>query len=273
MNLENFPYYISKITGVHAFTINWCDWLDVGMSVKTYMRENKTKDINLVNSSISDGIYPSEGVNIFHKCLQSKSHVSTIYNKNILEVINYYRIEYDKITNPYISSIGLIEDSNESKNNLEENLIEIFSHFFGKEDIAPNDDFFELGGDSLKAMTLIARINQKIGVNLSIGDIYKYPTIKELINKLLKGSLNSETKEIPKASLKKYYPLSPTQRRMYFLQMLDKQSTAYNEVKLFWIVGVLDKNKLEVAFEQLIKRHESLRTAFIFRMNCPDNLY
>ena len=61
---------------------------------------------------------------------------------------------------------------------------------------------------------------------------------------------------------KEYYPLSSTQRRMYVLQQMDKTVTAYNMPHIWQLQGLIDKDRLRRTFNQLVPRHESLRTSF-----------
>lgn len=67
---------------------------------------------------------------------------------------------------------------------------------------------------------------------------------------------------IEKAPEKSSYPLSPAQKRLYFLYELDSNSTAYNMPQVVRLEGALDKGRLEQAFNQLADRHETLRTTF-----------
>ena len=64
--MENYSHYIRKKAKIHAFTINWCDWLDVGLTVKSVAKEENTDDINVINSKISNAIYPVQGIEIFY---------------------------------------------------------------------------------------------------------------------------------------------------------------------------------------------------------------
>ncbi len=265
--LESYGYYLQKALGIHAFSINWCDWLDVGMTVNTIKGRLRTDNIRLINSEIPDGIYPKEGAAIFDKCLQSKEAVTTIYKGDLSAKIKSYRSGFKEIRE---ALTALAEPTYPvGSNDIEGELVGVFSEFFGRDDIRGQDDFFELGGDSLKGMTLVARINQKIGANLSIRDLYRYSTIKQITEELLHRDTNAAVRSIPKAPIKKHYVLSSAQKRMYFLQMLDKESTAYNEVQTLWIEGDLDKQKLEATFQKLVNRHESLRTSFIYEDKAP----
>ncbi len=72
----------------------------------------------------------------------------------------------------------------------------------------------------------------------------------------------SKQQSIPAAPQREYYDLSETQKRIYFVHELDKSSVAYNIPVLLQLEGRVDNNRLEYAFNELVKRHESLRTCF-----------
>lgn len=265
--LEAYAHYARKKFGSHAFTINWSDWLNVGMSVKTVMKEKNSSDINLINASILDGIYPEEGVEVFHTCLQSKSPVMHIYRGNLEDAIQQSKKEFVETKASLTDAVSLA-DVEEEVGSLEERILSLYAQFFGKDSINLQDDFFELGGDSLKAMILVARINKETGADLTIKDIYTFPTIAQLLEELSKHSIDNSN-SIPQAPKKDTYGLSPMQKGMYFLQRSDLKNTAYNEVRMFWVKGIIDIKKLTKVFNQLIQRHEGLRTAFIFQDETP----
>lgn len=135
--------------------------------------------------------------------------------------------------------------------------------FFGKQ-VAPEDDFFDLGGDSLKAITLIGRINQNFRVNITIKEFLNHPNV-ELLNGLIQEK--KETGEqgytsIPKAGDKSSYVLTPVQHRLYFVHQLDKNSLAYNTPKVIRLEGKLDEERLIESVAALEARHNSLRATF-----------
>ena len=74
---------------------------------------------------------------------------------------------------------------------------------------------------------------------------------------------------IQPAGTKEYYKLSSVQKRLFFLYKMDKSSLAYNMPQIVCLKGNLDKNKLKEVFEDLIFRHESLRTQFVERDGGP----
>jgi amino acid adenylation domain-containing protein len=146
---------------------------------------------------------------------------------------------------------------------LEEELVDIWSHVLGIEpqNIGIDDDFFSLGGHSLKAVILISRINKVLGMNVLLAEMFTYSTIRQLA-KRIQGSAKAAHWDIKPVEEKEYYPLSPSQKRLYILQQMDKNNMSYNMPGVFILEGDLEKEKFEEVFNRLIKRHESLRTSF-----------
>ncbi|MGE5344237.1 MAG: condensation domain-containing protein, partial [Candidatus Omnitrophota bacterium] len=123
------------------------------------------------------------------------------------------------------------------------------------------DDFFELGGDSLKAMTLSGKIHRQFDVEIQLTDFFGHPTIKDLAA-FIDASTKNEFRSIPKAPKKDHYLLSAAQKRLFFIQHMAPEATAYNLPQVLMLPGVPDKDQLERIFNTLIERHESFRTSF-----------
>jgi len=124
-----------------------------------------------------------------------------------------------------------------------------------------DDNFFDLGGHSLKAASLISRIYREFDVSLSLEEVFKRPTIRQLstfIDQAVRGSFSP----IPETEKKDYYPLSSAQKRLYILNQLGLNSVNYNLTISFVIEEKPDLERLTAAFRQMIARHESLRTSF-----------
>ncbi|MEW7293169.1 non-ribosomal peptide synthetase/type I polyketide synthase [Aquimarina sp. 2304DJ70-9] len=262
--LESYAQYAKKQWGVHAFTINWCDWYDVGLTVNAVREQDHIEDIAEINSRIDHAITPQKGVELFFRCLENKESTFNIFPGDLKKVMASQRLRLKEFKNNITETSGEVDYTIVNEvDDLEKTLKEIYSNFFGKQ-IGLAEDFFEVGGDSLKAMSLAARINQKIGSNLAINDIYQYPTINEIISKLSEIGNDNQIITIPNTSPKEYYATSSEQKRMFLLQALDIESTLYNEIEVLWVLGEINKKKIEDAFRQIIQRHESLRTSFAF---------
>lgn len=124
------------------------------------------------------------------------------------------------------------------------------------------DDFFKLGGNSLNVTQLINLIRSRTNRKLSARDVFNHPEIKSLASLLdEKDILVDDT--FSRAPQQNFYPMSPAQRRMFILYELDHQSTAYNEQTVLNFSGRINEQKLQVALNEMIQRHESLRTQFL----------
>ncbi len=161
--------------------------------------------------------------------------------------------------------------TNISQSELEEMIIKAYKDVFEFDAIDVNQDFFSLGGDSLKAVSLASGLNNKLAVKIDVANLFKYSTPKSLAVFIYENKIDDDTKHerIKTVPTRDYYPLSSAQKRMYALHLLDKASTAYNLPSVTEIRGNLDKNRIENAVRKLIHRHESLRTDFTIKDNQP----
>ncbi|MCK4762052.1 MAG: amino acid adenylation domain-containing protein, partial [Candidatus Aminicenantes bacterium] len=146
----------------------------------------------------------------------------------------------------------------------EEKLVEIWSQVLGMESssIGIDANFFEIGGHSLKATMLVAKIHKAFNVSIKLADIFRKPSIRKLSNYIGREE-KSTYAAIEPASIKEYYPLSPAQKRLYILQQMESDSRVYNMPGVFLLEGKSDAGKFEKVFLNLIIRHESLRTSFV----------
>ena len=147
------------------------------------------------------------------------------------------------------------------RNEVEEKLVQIWKEVFEVDKIGINDNFFDLGGHSLKAMTLMAKIHKEFNADISLKELFSASTINEQAQCLVKAR-NKLNSNIKSAEKKEYYPLSASQKRMYVLSQLDIDGIRYNIPTSMYIEGLFDKDRFEGVFRELIRRHESLRTSF-----------
>jgi fengycin family lipopeptide synthetase D len=134
--------------------------------------------------------------------------------------------------------------------------------------ISIDDGFFELGGQSLKAILLSARIQKTFHVNLTLVEIFNQPTIRKLAH-IIKQKKEEEYLAIEPAPEKPYYDVSSAQKRLYILQQLNPSSISYNAAIAVQMEGDLDIRALEQAFKALIQRHEVLRTGIEMKNGLP----
>jgi amino acid adenylation domain-containing protein/non-ribosomal peptide synthase protein (TIGR01720 family) len=153
---------------------------------------------------------------------------------------------------------------------IEETLAGIWSDLLGVGlvHLSAKDNFFDLGGHSLKAIKLIAEIHKDLNVKIPLSEIFQAPTIKELAQYIERSSTDTLI-SLKKSEIMDFYELSSAQKRMFVLNRLYPDSTGYNIYQVFHIEGDVDKTMLEEAFLVLIQRHEVLRTAIILEQGRP----
>ncbi len=155
-------------------------------------------------------------------------------------------------------SVG--EEKELPRTEVEAKLLAIWEEVLGRE-LGIADNFFAHGGQSIKATQLIARINQRMNVELSLMEVFMRPTVAEMaaVIEELQESLYESIEPIPEAE---YYQVSAAQQRIYTLAMMDKDGISYNAPVVLEIDELIDILRLESAFKALVTRHEALRTGF-----------
>ena len=149
------------------------------------------------------------------------------------------------------------------RNPLEEKLVEIWAEVLRVDKtLGIDDNFFQLGGHSLKATLLISKIHKSLNVKIPLTELFKHPTIRG-ISGIFDEVLKSGFADIEAVEKREYYPLSSAQKRLYFLQVMNPESTGYNMPIVLPLHEGVEKDKLESALKRLVARHESLRTSFI----------
>ncbi|MEW4058621.1 amino acid adenylation domain-containing protein [Bacillus siamensis] len=146
-------------------------------------------------------------------------------------------------------------------NEAESKLADLWQEVLGISRAGIKHNFFDLGGNSIRAAALAARIQKELDVNLSLKDIFKFPTIEQLAEKTLHMDKNQYI-PIPAAKEMSYYPVSSAQRRMYLLSHAEGGELTYNMTGAMSVEGEVDPDRLNDAFQKLIERHEALRTSF-----------
>ncbi|PCN44848.1 non-ribosomal peptide synthetase [Brevibacillus laterosporus] len=144
---------------------------------------------------------------------------------------------------------------------LEVQLATVWQQVLGIDRVGCKDDFFALGGHSLRAMMVISQMHKEYQMDIPLRVLFEKPTIEE-IAQYLESERTKQIISIRPATKQDYYPVSAAQRRMFILNQFDGIDISYNMPSIMLLEGKLDLVKLETAFKGLINRHESLRTSF-----------
>jgi amino acid adenylation domain-containing protein len=150
------------------------------------------------------------------------------------------------------------------RDRLERRLTGLWAEVIGMAEakIGIDTNFFELGGHSLKGTILISRIHKELNVKVPLVELFKTPFIRGLAEYIRSADQGDYT-AIGLSERREFYVVSSGQRRLYILQQLEPASIAYNMPALMRLSGELERSRLEQTFKRLIRRHESLRTAFM----------
>ncbi|WP_083893226.1 non-ribosomal peptide synthetase [Nocardia veterana] len=141
----------------------------------------------------------------------------------------------------------------------------IFGEVLGRERIGLDDDFFALGGNSLVATQVAARLNADLGCALGVRDLFEATTV-EALAALIDRSFESDDMVATGAPATRprpeILPLSPAQQRIWFLNRFEGDSAGYNMPFVVRMRGPVDTAALRAALADVVARHEVLRTIF-----------
>nr|WP_223759268.1 non-ribosomal peptide synthase/polyketide synthase [Myxococcus sp. RHSTA-1-4] len=154
------------------------------------------------------------------------------------------------------------------RSDIEQRLVELWRERLGVTEIGPDDNFLELGGNSLMAAQLLTRLREAFRVQLPLSDLFEAPTVASLAERIAlrlqaerpgSGAHAAAMRPIPRTG---ELPLSYVQERVWELELQEPGSSIFNEPLAVRISGALHAAALERGFNEVIRRHESLRTVF-----------
>ena len=174
------------------------------------------------------------------------------------------KVDRRALPEPEISREDLELEYVAPRNQSEEIIANIFSEVLKVSQVGALDNFFELGGHSLIATQIISRIRDRLSVELPLRELFQSPTVEALAAAAEKARLQAEGLEaqpIVPVSRDQKLPLSFAQQRMWFLDQLEPGSPLYNIPNAVRMTGSLDIGALQNSLNEIIRRHEILRTA------------
>jgi iturin family lipopeptide synthetase A len=258
--IDLYVHNYNKTNSMKWTSVNWGDW-------------KSEKPSALTGSPLAElEMTPEEGIKTFERILTYSQTNQVIVSSGDLRTridqwVKFASLEEKGTAGKEKSPTGhrrpnLMTAYVAPRNRLEQDIAHIWEQLFGFRQVGIQDDFFELGGDSLKAITSISKMHREFNVMLSLVEFFKLRTIEELAGYIV-GMKKVKFQPIEPAEQKQYYKLSSAQKRLFILQQMQENSIAYNESQVVFQEIAVDIGTLEKTFKTLIQRHESLRTSFL----------
>ncbi|HEX8184157.1 MAG TPA: amino acid adenylation domain-containing protein, partial [Blastocatellia bacterium] len=148
---------------------------------------------------------------------------------------------------------------------VEELLAGVWAQVLNVKRVGSNDDFFELGGHSLLATQVVSRVRQAFQVEVSLRTLFESTQLAQLALSIEKAMLDERGLQAPPmtaVSREQSIPLSFAQQRLWFLDQFAPGNAFYNIPAAVRIKGRVDIEALRMTFNEIVRRHESLRTTF-----------
>lgn len=150
-------------------------------------------------------------------------------------------------------------------------MADLWANVLGREQVGIHDNFFELGGHSLLATQLISQVRDAFQVEVPLRQLFVTPTVAGLTDYVERSRTQTQSPSLPPIQplAQQEYPLSFAQQRLWFLSQLEPDNSAYNIPGAVKIQGALNRAALEWSLNQVIRRHEVLRTTIVTRAGQP----
>lgn len=154
---------------------------------------------------------------------------------------------------------------------IEELVSILWAQVLGCDVVGLHTSFFALGGDSMHALELVARLHERLGVKLSTEDLLVHPTVAALAGRI-EQERAGVTSDLPPLERRPYgseAPVSYAQERVWLVEQLSPGTALYVVPLALRLMGPLDEAALRAGLDRLVERHEALRTSFRERDGHP----
>jgi polyketide synthase PksJ len=271
--MDAFVYWYNRKAPGRWTSINWADWRFPGQ------RHQDQGAFGTVAASAAElHMNPTEGVQTFLRILyhneNSQVTVSTgdldTRLRQWVELEPLHQDDENKNKNKAQRSAASLTYSRPDnlgsyvppRDRLEQEIAQTWQEIFKIEPVGIRDDFFEMGGDSLKAINAISRMHQRVRLLFTLEEFFKRPTIEQLAD-YHQNKEKVRYTSIEPSEKKDYYALSSAQKRLFILYQINPGNLAYNITSMMTLEVEVKKYKFEGIFQKIINRHESLRTFFL----------
>jgi acyl carrier protein/NRPS condensation-like uncharacterized protein len=267
--MDTYINRLNRCSGTRWISVNWDGW---------QLEEQQGQDTPLGSVITQLAMTPEQGVKVFERVLAYEGIKQVVQCTGDLQTRIQQWVELESLKKQ-VKDEGVPETAVPASqplyqprphlsnpyvppgNPLEQELAGIWKQLLGYDRVGTQDNFFELNGDSLKAVIAISKIHKQLNIKIPLKDFFSDPSIEGLARYLeqTKASMYLSIEPVDK---REYYRLSSAQKRMFLLNRLDRESTAYNISQVMELEGPLNRETFRETFRQLIRLHESLRTSF-----------
>jgi len=173
-----------------------------------------------------------------------------------------------------LERLGTEAESEPPRTETEKALAKVWQDILGVEGVGRQDDFFDLGGHSLLATRVASRVRESLDVSIPLRALFEASTLAEAAARIdqERGVVEDAVPPILPLSAEERQagaPLSFAQERLWFLDRMEPESSAYNVPGALRLVGDLDVRSLAASLDELVRRHDGLRTVFETRSGRP----
>ena len=213
--LDVFAHYKNTTGNTLTKSVNWDGWQEVGMAVNTKKIEDRQGPWN--NYLHDYGLSPDEGIDAFSRLLSSKS-------TQIIVSTTDFHVKYDQNSSPVLEVASEAEIKRPGYprsefeieyvppvNNIEKKIADIWQELLGIEKVGVEDNFFEVGGNSLLLIQLHGKLREIFSKEISIADLFKYPNIKLFASYISQGDRSSRAVSVSEHGIKRsgeYQPVA-----------------------------------------------------------------
>ncbi|WP_379155591.1 SDR family NAD(P)-dependent oxidoreductase [Paenibacillus sp. sgz5001063] len=266
-----------SLKGKRTMVINWSTWKETGMAC----------DTGFTADTLVKALPTKQGVNAFRQVFHTGLEQVAVFefNPSMIHLLRLFPYQWDEQISAILHPDGAAEDKavrsvkeavpirlvgreDGRYTEMEQTVGQIWGDTLGFTVLNIHDNYYELGGDSVLGIRIMNNLNKRLGILLSVNELFLHPMISGLASFLEEAKAAGEVAAkwsyppIIPAPLMEQYPVSFTQKRMFVVDRMEGHNTHYNITRFLDIEGPLDIQRLEETFQALIHRHEALRTSF-----------
>jgi amino acid adenylation domain-containing protein len=235
--------------GKPALTIDWCGIREMGMAAR--LQEGRSFGVSLGSADVGPMLL---------RALKAGTPQVAILIPQVKELLG--RSTGAKAEAPAAPPAAPRTDSGRT---LEDALAAIWANVLGYESVAPDADFYELGGDSIAGVRLVEQVVRELGHPTTLVDLFETGTVAALAERLRgrAGKEHPDNRGLKRAPVRDRYPVAWEQLAVLQAEQAADLGTAYNLPNGLELPDDVDPDRLRAAVDALIERHEILRTRFI----------